>query len=91
MKSRLGIIALVTCLSVVACTTQGKVIAKTVNEAARVACEAAFGKEQLPAGITLEELCKDQERLQPFIDAILGARNTVAEGFKREEAASGGK
>jgi hypothetical protein len=63
---------------VAACTPAERGAARTVNDVARVACEAAFG-EELPQGLTVEDLCRAQEDLQPFIDAILGARQTVGE------------
>lgn len=70
-------------LFVSACTpaeiTTARQTAKTVNDAARIACETAFGEsgQELPQGITVEDLCEAQEDLQPFIDAILGAKAKV--------------
>lgn len=59
---------------------------KTVNDAARLACETAFG-EELPQGLTVEDLCRAQEDIQPFVDAILGAKAQVgkAHGVAVEE------
>jgi hypothetical protein len=66
---------------------QAKPIARTVNDAARIACEVAFGEEALPQGVTLEDLCAAQEDLQPFIRNILAAKQVVgaAHGLKPQE------
>jgi hypothetical protein len=70
-----ALFALVSCSPAAITTT--KDTARTVNDAARIACEVAFGAEELPQGLTIEDLCEAQEDLQPFIDAILGAKQTV--------------
>ena len=54
-----------------------KPVTRTVNDVARVACETAFGAEQLPQGVSLEDFCKQHENLQPFIRSILAAQQTV--------------
>lgn len=51
-----------------------KTVAKTVNDAARIACEVAFGEEELPQGLTVKDVCDTHEDLQPFIDSILAAK-----------------
>lgn len=65
---------------------QTKDTARTVNDAARIACEAAFG-EDLPQGLTVEDLCRAREDIDPFVRAILGAKQTVgaAHGVAVEE------
>lgn len=73
---------------VVACSAT-KPVARTLNDAARVACEVAFGEEELPQGMTPEQMCDAHEDLQPFIRQILAAKNTVgaAHGLKMPEEA----
>lgn len=73
----LGLLVATCCL---ACAS-AKPVARTVNDVAQMACEVTFGQEELPAGITLEELCTAHENLQPFIDQILAAKNGVKAGL----------
>ncbi len=64
-----------------------KPIARTINDAARVACDAAFGKQPPPQEVSVEEVCEHHERLQPFIDGILAARREVGAGIGEEGGA----
>ncbi len=73
------------CLVVAACTPQEakdvRSVAKTVNDAARIACEVAFGERPPPAGLSIKEICATHQQLAPFIDAILAARQEVGVGL----------
>lgn len=69
-------IAFLLAVALSACsTTQASV--KSVDEAARVACEAAFAIEGEPHEETVEQFCKTREDLKPFIDAIKDAEVKV--------------
>lgn len=82
MKLKFILIACVAFATVPAATSCAEVkpIARTVNDAARIACETAFGEEELPQGVTPEQLCDAHENLQPFIRSILAAKQTVLLG-----------
>jgi len=87
INHRIGlVIAMLGLVGCLGANCNGRVIAKSVNEAARAACESAFGEEPPPDGITVEEICQEHERLKPFIDAILGARQEVADGLEAPES-----
>jgi hypothetical protein len=78
IKMILMMAAAIFCLGACSATQvqQAKDATRTVNDAAKIACEAAFG-EDLPQGLSLEDVCTAREDLEPFIDAILGAKRTV--------------
>lgn len=73
----LTILALIAAMCVSACS-YAKPVARTVNEAAQVACETSFRNETLPQGVTAEQLCADLENQQPFIRNILAAKKAAA-------------
>ena len=56
------------------CWTQ---TAKTAIDVARIACEQAFGADELPQGMTLEDVCEAQEDLQPYLRHLLAAKQAV--------------
>lgn len=56
---------------------EAKPVARTVNDVARLACETSFTSQKLPDGLTVEDLCKQYQNLQPFITSILSASKTV--------------
>jgi hypothetical protein len=70
------VLVVATLLCVGACSAAQTQTIRTVNDAAKIACEAAFG-EDLPQGLSLEDVCTAREDLEPFIKAILGAKRTV--------------
>lgn len=61
-----------------------KPFARDVNDAARIACEVAFGEQRHDLGLSradVKKLCQEHERIAPFIDAIFSARQeAVAAG-----------
>lgn len=63
-----------------ACTTGEKAAAKTALDVAGDACRFEFGAAptELPPGVTLEDFCKAEEHLQPFVDHLLSAREGLA-------------
>lgn len=69
----LAIVAMLT-----ACTTQQKAVARTLNDAATIACHTALGEEAEKQGLKVEDLCAAKEVLQPFLDAILSAQKQAA-------------
>lgn len=64
----------------VACTPGEKTAAKTALDVAGDACRFEFSAApaELPPGVTLEDFCKAEENLQPFVDNLLGAREALA-------------
>jgi hypothetical protein len=58
-----------------------KQTAKTVNDAATVLCETAFGVEEEAArrGISVEEMCRLHDVLKPFVDEALKAQHAASE------------
>lgn len=58
-----------------------KPYARTVNDAAAILCEGAFGvaEEAERRGMSVEELCSMHEVLKPFIDEALKAQRAGAE------------
>lgn len=62
-----------------------KPVARTVNDAARIACKAAFGQEDLPQGVSVRDFCDAHENLQPFIDQILAAKQGIKAGMGDEQ------
>lgn len=58
-----------------------KTSARTVSDAAHIACEVAFGADEMPAGVSLEDFCRAEENLKPFIDNILSAKMGVQAGM----------
>ena len=58
-----------------------KPAARTVNNVARLACETAFGVEDLPPGISVKDFCEAHEHVQPFIDQILAAKAGLKAGM----------
>jgi len=70
--------------SISACAT-GKQVARTANDAARIACEVMFGEEELPQGMSVEQFCAVHENVQPFLDQILAAKAGVQAGMTPEE------
>lgn len=84
MKKLFGLLTVVT---VLAACAEAKPILRTVDDAARVACEAAFGTEQLPQGLTVKDLCEAHADLEPFIKSILSAKQAVGavHGMKPKE------
>lgn len=70
-------LAIVTVALVALACSSTKPVARTINDAARIACETAFGEEELPQGVTVEQLCEAHEDLQPFIRQILAAKKAV--------------
>ena len=65
---------LVLLLATSGCWTQA---AKTTLDVARIACDQAFGEDELPQGLTLEDICRTQEDLQPYIRRLLAAKQAV--------------
>jgi len=63
--------------------TARRTVVRSVNDAARAACEAAFGEhpEDLPQGVTIEDICKAHEDVYPFVKAIVGAKQEVLDGM----------
>jgi hypothetical protein len=58
-----------------------KQTAKTVNDAAAILCQGAFGVEEEAArrGVSVEELCRMHDVLKPFVDEALKAQHAAAE------------
>jgi hypothetical protein len=69
-------LSLLALVSVAACA-EAKPVARTVNDVARQACEVAFSEQELPQGLSVKDLCKTHEDLQPFIRSILAAKQQV--------------
>lgn len=67
-------------IGLVACAAV-KPVARTINDAASIACEVAFGEEELPQGMSLKEFCDIHENVQPFVDQILAAKAGVKAGM----------
>ena len=65
-----------------------KNIAKTVDDAAEIAC-GVFADTH---GLTVEDICNTKEDLQPYIDAILSADRVAGamHGVSMEDKADGG-
>lgn len=84
--TKIGIRLIISLLAVAAvgCATI-KPFARDVNDAARIACEVAFGEERHELGLSradVKKLCQEHDRIAPFIDAIFSARQEVAAGVE---------
>lgn len=58
--------------------------ARTVNDAARFACETMLGAEAQQQGISVQDLCAVQEVLDPFIRQILAAQASARAGLAKK-------
>jgi hypothetical protein len=66
--------ALVAVLALLTGCAEIKPLARTAVEAARHAC-AAYAEQ---TGVSFEDVCKTEEQLRPFIDALLAAQQAAA-------------
>jgi hypothetical protein len=73
------LIPLCLCLCLGGCAAF-KQTARTVNDAASILCQGAFGIDEEAArrGISVEELCKIKDVLNPFIEEALKAQRAGA-------------
>lgn len=78
---------LMSVVCVVAACASVKPVARTINDAARIACETAFGDDgaELPQGMTPKEACSYHEVLKPFLDSILAAKAAAASNLKTND------
>jgi hypothetical protein len=77
------LLPLVCCLALIfAGCAAFKQTARTINDAARIACEVAFG-EELPQGVSVKDFCAVHENLHPFVDQILAAKAGVKAGMAK--------
>jgi hypothetical protein len=71
---------LLLCLCLAGCAAV-KPYARTVNEAARILCETAFGidEEAAKRGLSVKELCAMHDVVKPFLDEALKAQRAGAQ------------
>jgi len=84
MKIRTRLAVLIAFALLIPSCAMFKTVGRSVNDAARYACEAAFGEQQQELGLSkddIKKLCKEHERIAPFIDAILSAQRESAAGM----------
>lgn len=63
-----------------------KPAARTVNDAAKIACETMLSRDAELQGISVEELCAAREVLDPFVRQLLAAQAGARAGMKPPEA-----
>lgn len=79
VKQLVPLFVLVVALAALAaCTAAQKQTAKSVADVAYEACEVVLA-DKVPAGKTIDELCKDVEIVKPFVTNILGAGRVSAQ------------